>query len=194
MRRDLLFFGAAALVQLAVPGWMILQHERVLQRGEVFRFRTAPVDPRDPFRGEYVMLNFDAETGPWKDPAVEGDLGNETTFALLETDTAGSAVITQLLTDRPQQGSYLMVEKGYLLDDTLVQMVSLPFDRFYLEEGDGAKTEDMLAPQWDGETLSQPLPAYALVRVYDGQAVIEDLIVGDRSIHDWLKDMPSKEP
>jgi hypothetical protein len=42
--------------------------------------------------------------------------------------------------------------------------------------------------------LSQPLPAYALVRVYDGQAVIEDLIVGDRSIHDWLKDMPSKEP
>lgn len=194
MRRNLLFFSAAALVQLAVPGWMILQHERVLQRGEVFRFRTAPVDPRDPFRGEYVMLNFDAETGPWKDPAVEGGFQNETTFALLETDTAGSAVITQLLTDRPQQGSYLMVEKGYLLDDTLVQMVSLPFDRFYLEEGDGAKTEHMLAPQWDGETLSQPLPAYALVRVYDGQAVIEDLIVGDRSIHDWLKDMPSKEP
>jgi len=194
MRRDLFLFGAAALVQLAVPGWMILQHERVLQRGEVFRFRTAPVDPRDPFRGEYVMLNFDAETGPWKDPAVEGDLGNETTFALLETDTAGFALITQLLTDRPKQGSYLLVEKGYLLNDTLVQMVSLPFDRFYLEEGDGAKTEDMLAPQWDGETLSQPLPAYALVRVYDGQAVIEDLIVGDRSIHDWLKDMPSKEP
>ena len=103
-------------------------------------------------------------------------------------------MITRLLTTRPENGPYIMVEKGYLMDDTLVQMVSLPFDRFYLEEGDGAKTEDMLSPQWDGETMTQPLPAYALVRVFDGQAVIEDLIVGDKSIHQWMNEPPASTP
>ena len=194
MRRSSGLFAFVVLAQLAVPAWMIVAHERVLSEGEVFKFRTAPVDPRDPFRGEYVMLNFDAETGPWQDPSVEGGFQDETTFALLDNDTGGFAVITRLLTTRPENGPYIMVEKGYLIDDTLVQMVSLPFDRFYLEEGDGAKTEDMLSPQWDGETMTQPLPAYALVRVFDGQAVIEDLIVGDKSIHQWMNELPASTP
>ena len=59
-------------------------------------------------------------------------------------------------------------------------------DRYYLEEGDGAKTEKMLAPEWNDGVVTQPLPAYAKVRVYNGEAVIEDLIVSDRSIHEWL--------
>ncbi|MBK6341439.1 MAG: hypothetical protein IPF41_02320 [Flavobacteriales bacterium] len=69
----------------------------------------------------------------------------------------------------------------------------LPFDRFYLEEGDGAKTEELLQPQWNDGQVSQPLPAYVLVRVLNGEAVIEDLIVDERSIHQWLAD-PSLEP
>jgi len=64
--------------------------------------------------------------------------------------------------------------------------IDLPFDRFYLQQGKGRPTE-VLMWQQDAEP-EEALPSFALVRVLDGRAVIEDLIVGDRSIQAWLKD------
>lgn len=194
MRRSHLLFIVAALAQLAVPAWMIVQRERVLHDGEVFKFRTAPIDPRDPFRGEYVRLDFAAEQGAWPDPMpgqgerngyeeIEG-------FAVLGTDSGGFAVIGPLLPEPPREGPYLPVS-WLSYGEARISRVRLPFDRFYLEEGDGARTERMLAPQWDEGVRQEPMPAYALVRILNGEAVIEDLVVGERSIHEWLKDPPS---
>lgn len=195
MRRSAIIFIVIALAQLAVPVWMIVQHERVLQEGEVFKFRTAPIDPRDPFRGEYVVLTFEASNGEWSNPhqvsATVADQNlwvDQTSYASLAvSDTSGYAVITALSLEPPASGAYIAIEHWGAVG-SVVNRVELPFDRFYLEEGDGAKTEKMLQPQWhEGTLVQQPLPAYALVRVYNGEAVIEDLIVGDRSIQDWLK-------
>ena len=47
-------FALVAVAQLTVPAWMIVSHERTLLTGKVFKFRTAPVDPYDAFRGRYV--------------------------------------------------------------------------------------------------------------------------------------------
>lgn len=195
MRRSAVIFIVIALAQLAVPALMIIAHERVLRDGEVFKFRTAPIDPRDPFRGEYVVLNFEASNGAWSNPhqvldtIVDQDLWvDQTSYASLAvSDTSGYAVITALSVDPPASGAYIAVEHWGAVG-IVINHVELPFDRFYLEEGDGAMTEKMLQPQWhEGTLVQQPLPAYALVRVYEGEAVIEDLIIGDRSIEDWLK-------
>jgi uncharacterized membrane-anchored protein len=192
MRRSATLFILIALAQLVVPAWMIMAHERVMREGEVFKFRTAPIDPRDPFRGEYVTLNFEASTGSWNDPhsiSKAGSWENETFYASLGvSDTSGYALITSLAAEPPMSGAYIQVTH-YGAAWNVVERVELPFDRYYLEEGDGAKTESMLMPQWnDGVLTQQPLPAYAVVRVYQGEAVIEDLIVGDKSIHEWLKE------
>ena len=187
-------FGLMVLFQLALPGWMIVQHERVLTEGEVFLFRTAPIDPRDPFRGEYVTLNFEAETGQWAAPtaSTEGEYMQRSAYAVLEADADGFARITQLTDQPPTGGAFVHVEfMAYGTEG--VSRVSLPFDRYYLEEGDGAATEQMLQPQWTNDTLMQPLPAHAVVRVLHGEAVIEDLVVGGRSIHAWLQELPSTE-
>ncbi|MBK7384951.1 MAG: GDYXXLXY domain-containing protein [Flavobacteriales bacterium] len=195
MKRSTLIFLAIALVQLGFLAWMIFDHQRVLHDGEVFKFRTAPIDPRDPFRGEYVILNFEASIGEWPDPHAvldqvtdQGQYGRQRSFALIAvSDTSGYAVITGLVAVEPTSGAFLPVthygEKGSMVD-----RVELPFRRFYLEEGDGATTESMLTPQWENGERTEGLPAYALVRVYQGQAVIEDLIIGDRSIHEWLNE------
>ena len=67
-----------------------------------------------------------------------------------------------------------------------VQRVSLPFDRFYMPEGEGARTQDLMTPQWTEGQQQQPLEAYALVRVHDGEAVMEDLIIGGRPVQEWM--------
>lgn len=187
MPRKTLLFALIALAQLAIPAWMIVDHERILREGEVLHFRTAPIDPRDPFRGEYVRLDFAAEQGSW--PVARADdigTGAHHAFATLATDSGGFALITSLMPDRPADGPYIEVE--YMSwDNDLVTRVALPFDRFYLEEGDGRRTEELLAPQWTDDAFVQPLPAYAVVRILKGKAVIQDLVVGDRPIHQWLE-------
>ena len=189
-RTKWLAFGLMALFQLALPGWMIIGHERVLQQGEVFLFRTAPIDPRDPFRGEYVQLDFEAETGNWSMPGATAAYQENMAYGLLERDADGFARIGQLQGARPTEGAFIKVQFMTWGNDD-VQRISLPFDRFYLEEGDGATTEKMLQPQWNKDTLVQPLPAHAVVRVLHGEAVIEDLVVGGKSIQVWLQEVPT---
>lgn len=190
----LILFALVAVIQLAIPAWMIVGHERVLNEGEVFKFRTAPVDPRDPFRGEYVYLEFDAEQGKWPLPQeMKEGSGAQHAYALLGTDSAGFARIDALVQEKPSGAPYLAIDYMSWTPDTLFG-INLPFDRFYLEEGDGKKTEDLLAPQWSEGFVAQPLPAYAAVRILNGEAVIEDLIVGDKSIYEWLKEEPKNIP
>ncbi|MBK9176483.1 MAG: GDYXXLXY domain-containing protein [Flavobacteriales bacterium] len=192
MDKKPIFFLGIALAQLAVPVWMVVGHERVLREGEVFKFRTAPIDPRDPFRGEYVRLDFEAEQGSWA-VARPDDIstGEQKAYAVLARDSAGFAWIPALVAEPPANGAF--VEAEYLdWDNDSVSRVGLHFNRFYLEEGDGARTERMLMPRWDEDVREDPLPAYALVRVLNGRAVIEDLIVGNRSIHEWLKEPEEK--
>lgn len=187
-------FGLVACFQLALPGWMIMQHERILTEGMVLLFRTAPIDPSDPFRGEYVILNFEAESGPWTVPgATTGGSMERYAFAVLASDGAGFARITRLASERPIDSAFVRVKFMNYGTDTVFR-VALPFDRYYLEEGDGATAGKMLMPQWMNDTLVQPMPAHAVVRVLRGEAVIEDLVVGGRPIQEWLEQRTTANP
>ena len=193
MPRNVLLFLLVALAQLAVPVWMIIGHERIRSKGEIFQFRTAPVDPRDPFRGEYVRLDFEAERGPWLLPDRPRFWPHPPYYASLTIDSGGFARIKELNLSVPSGMPYLKV-RVTSDDSNEAHWIDLPFDRYYLEEGDGKKTEEMLAPQWSDGAVSQPLPAHAVVRILNGEAVITDLVVGDKSIHEWLKDVPRSTP
>ena len=139
-----------------------------------------------------VVIDDDL-TGGTADEAVTFGLDGVTyeidlTTEPLGTDSAGFATIVQLVQERPSESAFVRVEYMSWANDTLFNL-SLPFDRYYLEEGDGPKTEQLLTPQWNADIPAEPLPAYAVVRVLDGEVVITDLVVGERSIHEWLKEM-----
>jgi len=46
-----LLFGISMLVLLAYPAYMVYEQETVLAKGTLYKFRLAPVDPYDAFRG-----------------------------------------------------------------------------------------------------------------------------------------------
>ncbi len=50
--------GAAAL-QLLVLAYMAGERELILHTGRTIYLRTAPIDPQDPFRGDFVRLNYE---------------------------------------------------------------------------------------------------------------------------------------
>lgn len=52
----------AILLQVAVLAYMAGQREYILRTGRVVFLKTAPVDPRDIFRGDYVRLRYEIST------------------------------------------------------------------------------------------------------------------------------------
>lgn len=173
-------FGLMAAAQLAVPFLMIAQRETVLEDGVAYKFRCGPVDPYDAFRGRYVALSFpDLQLTEWKGATFDG---SETAYALLGTDEAGFVKILDVTLAPPANGDFLKVKAygGGTAESTL--WITLPFDRFYLEE---SKAPIVESAYWQ-QTRSEE-GAYILVRVRAGEGVIEDLYFGDEPIEEYLR-------
>jgi uncharacterized membrane-anchored protein len=77
---------AAILLQVAVLAYMAGQREYILRTGRIVFLKTAPVDPRDIFRGDYVRLQYEIST-------VKGDLLRDGLVDLSKNDLLGSRYI-----------------------------------------------------------------------------------------------------
>ena len=58
------FVILAVILQLIVLAYMAGEREYILRNGKVIHLRTAPIDPRDMFRGDYVRLNYEISRIP----------------------------------------------------------------------------------------------------------------------------------
>ena len=178
-------FGITAIVQLSVPLSMIWRREIVLRDGAEHRFQTRPVDPYDAFRGRYVALGFEHHSvAVTNADAMER---GRRVYASLETDAAGFSRPAGIAFTRPASGYYLKTRVAYVSGTSgggTNVILEMPFDRFYMNERDAPATEAVFntAARRDGAK-----PAYARVRILDGMAVLEDLVVEDTPVRDDLK-------
>jgi len=67
--RRALAAGAAGVLCLTVLTWMLVSHAWPVWTGETIYLRARPVDPRDLFRGDYVVLGYDIDRLVLADPA-----------------------------------------------------------------------------------------------------------------------------
>jgi len=180
-------FVAVAAVQLAVPVGQVWKHENVLRTGTAYKFKTAPVDPYDPFRGRYVALNY-ADTQARLEPG-EPLRYRAPVYVTLRAGTNGFAVFEELRRTPPATGDYLRVQYGY--GEGTNASFQLPFDRFYMEETKAPQAE---AAYWKhGNRRGQTNDAtYALVRVKGGRGVIENLYIKDQPIRQFLGTEPAE--
>jgi uncharacterized membrane-anchored protein len=176
----LIAFVVLALIQLFVPMKMILDKENVLRTGQVFKFKTAPVDPNDPFRGKYINLHFEAS----QFPVINSDAWamDQDVFVQLTTDADGFAKVLDITPEIPSSSApYLKARINSISPDVL--FLEYPFDRYYMEE-----TKAYEAEQLYRETLQDTLQTtYALVRIKAGDAVLEDVMVDGVPIREVVK-------
>lgn len=166
------------LLQLAVPGWMILREERILVAGHEFRLRLAPVDPADPFRGRYMNLAFDLEAEPVTLNCPPPGEGSCDLYAGLATGPDGYATLASLGCTVPK-GDYLLIPSQnwhYDWKEKSRVRIRLPFRQFYMNE-DRAASVETRARELVQEARKRGAKAdvHALVRVREGQAVILSL-------------------
>ncbi len=176
LTRPFLWLLLGALM-LAVPLSMIARKEYVLSQGEVFRFRLAPMDPTDPFRGRYMTLSFEVERANYDLPADDGDPGTQQVlYALLERDDQGFARITRVEAHAPESLPYLRITQPRHAGNRL----RLPFNRFFLNEDSAAAVEAKAGKLLrEANEQGKANPLHAEVRVKDGEGVVTALLGPD---------------
>ncbi len=171
-------FAVLALIQLAVPGLMIHQWEATLREGREYRFRTAPVDPYDAFRGRYVALRMESNSVAWAGlPIPRG----QRVFVQLEEGADGFARLASLSLERPGDEGYVEVVVRRCYDKEV--LLNLPFDRYYMKES--------LAPEAEKAYFRAAAhsnrTAHVQVRVRKGKAVIEELYIEGVPVGDYVR-------
>lgn len=185
-------FALMVLAQWVVPIKMIIDSESVLTAGTAYKFRTEPVDPSDPFRGKYVTLRFDAER--FETDTIYQYKDGEEVYALLSVDSAGFVRIAKLYPHQPtnqDNGQILKTVVSYSNSYRGKQtvMLNFSFDRLYVEESKASEAEKVY---WQAQRDSAQV-AYAVVKVRNGQGIIEQLMINDRPILDIVQELNEKE-
>lgn len=172
-------FLCVSFVQIITPLSMIIKRESVLKNGGQFKFKTAPVDPYDAFRGRYIALRLEENYVP----AIKETKFNrgQTVFAFIDIDNQGFARFTAATTVRPPDKPYIQTKALHVSGDKVY--LDLPIDRYYMEETAAPAAERM----YQELTQRGKQDAYVMVRIKDGFAVLESLYVGGRRIEDALR-------
>ena len=188
-KRNLILLGfvIVAVVQLAVPAWMIIEREQTLREGAVFKFKTRPVDPADAFRGRYVLLSLEPDTVAVTN--VDMWRRDQKAFAVLGTGADGFATVKRL--ERTPPVGELALQVRAMWPDHSTSRVHINWqglDRYYMTE---AKAPEAETAYRDHNRRTNQTCAIT-VRVRGSVGVIENLYIADQPIQEWLKDHKGK--
>ena len=135
--------------QLLVLGYMAGEREWVLRRGELIYLRTAPMDPVDPFRGNYVRLDYDISRVPTNQ--LRGGLteispekakhGSLVYAALLPTE-GGVARLDYLSDAKPASGLFLRGRVDRYWQGSVLP-VRYGLEAFFAQPDKAKKMEDL---------------------------------------------------
>ena len=166
------------VAQLAVPSWLIASTENILKNGVAFKFKTAPVDPYDIFRGRYVALSSDQRTVDLKQG--EKYYNGQDVYLILENDQEGFAKVVRAQYNKPLMGDYIKGTARYQYENQL--QFDIKISRYYMSEKKAPKAEGL----YRKISRQGVQDAYILVRVYNGKPLIEDLYIKDKPIGSYF--------
>jgi uncharacterized membrane-anchored protein len=188
-----LLLAVLGVAQLAAAASSIVRYERTLSQGTLYKIKTVPVDPADPFRGRYVAVQSAITLSPPLSPEVLRlftEYPARRAYVVLATDEEGFARAAEVVTARPAGGDYLPIASAFqrpVFDDQRLREtrydIVLPFDRYYMNESAAPAAEQryLESIRRNGESRT-----WLTVRVRNGVGVIEGLYIDGEPIEALL--------
>jgi len=175
-------FLILVVAQLAVPSWMIASQENILTNGTLYKFKTAPVDPYDIFRGRYVALSTDQRSVTVEN--AENVERGQDIYLIIGSDPFGFgyARVQSGQFTKPKIDNYIKTKVTYKRGN-LVHF-RLPIERYYMNEKKAPKAEALYRRRG---TRGNRRDAYIAVRVLNGSALIEELYIDGQPIGSYFK-------
>lgn len=150
-RRFLLAAILVSMAQCGILASMIVTRASVLRSGQEVLLRSAPVDPRDPLRGDYVVLTYDISSIPVE--RLKGRRPADNVYApvyvRLKPAEDGYWAIDEASFDpvAHQEGSAVLVSDPISVSSWLWSpgnqiRLTYGIERYYVPEGEGRSIED----------------------------------------------------
>ena len=166
-RTEMVLLALVGVAQVAILVGMIVLDGLPIVLGERVKLNVIPVDPRDLFRGDYVVLGYDfsnaplsAITGPQssRDWDHWGTVGSEVYVSL--QPQGDRHMLKSVSLHRPTSGTYLRGKRGWR------NRVECGIEAYYVQEGEGRRLE----------TAIRARKLTAEVAIWNGKAKLVRLI------------------
>lgn len=156
---------------IVVIGGFIAFKEFTLQTGDEILLKTRPVDPRDLFRGDYVILRYDINTINTDNLSYQASDFTEDgkIYVLLNVDDNKIGSLSDIDKNKPNEGIFIKGTVKNVRDKRL--SVEYGIESYFVPEGEGKEIERNLSKM------------YTKVAVDNfGNAVIKSLVLDGKDI------------
>jgi len=168
---------AAIVAQIAVLLFMASKRETIIATGEEIYLRSAPIDPRDPFRGDFVRLSYELNRIPNQYYQGEKELASlhrdTVLYTVLQHEENNVYRLNYFTETKPHNAIYI---KGRLNNRRQFQSVSKQFtnikygiEQYYVQQGKSLEMEKRMGNRG---TLQIPLEMQVAIGS-DGTPVIK---------------------
>ena len=167
-----IFALIVALAQFAVLIFMAGQREWVAQTGRTIFLRTAPIDPNDPMRGDYVRLNYEISQVPralcgdgvaswFGHGAFDASVRNRRVYAKVKLNPDGLAELVSLSDAPPVAGTYLRGRIDWPNWNPDILRVRYGIEALFVEEGKAQSLESTRRAEMAGVPLDMEVAVNA---------------------------------
>lgn len=180
-RKPSKMFWISLLIPLLVLSSMLIKPVNTMVNGKQITLATIPVDPRDLFYGDYVILDLEIEeidislleASMKKKLEQSAYHQNLTVYVSLKKEENGIYQAVSVSEDKPdglfvkgKMSPYIM-DNSWDEESVSKQTVSIEYgiNRFYVEEGTGLELEDSASK---GQVLVS-------VKIHDGYPILTDI-------------------
>ncbi len=142
--------------------------EYTIQTGDEYLVKTRPVDPRDLFRGDYVILNYDVSTIQLNDVKTDSDsynLGEEVYVTIKNTE--GYLNVTGVLRYEPTNDDIKFIKAKVKRNYSNTLTLEYGIESYFVPEGEGKTIE-----RYRGDNMDVKIAVDK-----NGNALIKDLII-----------------
>lgn len=180
---------AAVVFQVGILAYMGGEREYVLRTGKIVYLRTAPVDPQDAFRGDYVHLDYEISNipaGAMRDE-LQGQANNgDSVYAVLDIDENQMGQVRYATDKRPDRELFI---RGRLNDRWGLSGASpilYGIEAYFIEQGKGREIEKLRGMRGD---IQVPLEMETAVGA-NGTAVLKGYRCGKLGVGLEIKNEP----
>ncbi|WP_298510003.1 GDYXXLXY domain-containing protein [uncultured Kordia sp.] len=177
-----ILFGLMVIAQIFASAQIVYKYESIISPENVYKFKTAPIDPNNPFMGKYVDLNFEMNFFVTED--TDWHYG-QTAYAYISKDENGYAVLETLSKEilPNSEFDYVAVETSRHYHEGV--RFQFPFNTYYMKETKAYDAE--LLYRRNNRTENQQ-DVYAIVHIKNGNHVLTDVIIDGVSLKDAVED------
>lgn len=183
----LISFIVLAIIQISASASIIYKYEDTLRNGKAYKFKTAPVDPYDAFRGKYVLLGLETQT--IKLPKDYKEYTGQKVFVTLKQDKNGFSSVDKLYPEKPDTDDFITATIQYIRPvgdkNDMNADLYLPIDRYYMEEDIAPKAEEAYR-RMNSRSNTGSKNSYIKVRIKSGNPVIEELYLDNLPIREYI--------